>query len=154
MCGNNISGTLFIWCKWNMSILTIWTNIKRSSLKLEWLKQLFYYPLMCTRPQIITLLPLLGRTPACAFAHLNSQKVHVRPHVCILDCPTPTKHSSNTPQSMFTIWTSTNIRLGYMPTFQNPSLAGPPWVPVRLVWPLPIRLTDQLVALSLKGGSS
>ncbi len=52
---------------------------------------------MCTSPQVITLLPLLCRTPACISAHLNraSLNVHVSA-LCIilLNLPTPARYPS------------------------------------------------------------
>lgn len=106
---------------------------------------------MCTSPQVITLLPLLCRTPACISAHLNraSLNVHVSA-LCIISQP-PHGIPAHTPVGMFTIWTSTNIRFGQKPTFlmlllKAPGVAVSLGAPARPVWPLSIRLKDQLMA--------
>lgn len=107
---------------------------------------------MCTSPEVITLPPLLCRTPACIRAYLNraSLNVHVSA-LCTISLKLPISQPppavpAHTPVGKFTIWTSTNIRFGHKPAFKSPSFGVSLGVPNHPVWPLSISLIDQGVA--------
>lgn len=112
---------------------------------------------MCTSPQVITLLPLLCRTPACISAHLNraSLNIHVRA-VCIISLKAftsqPPTHYSTAHSCLYVhnldlhkhpIWAEACfLRL----LLKAPSVAISPGAPVRPVWARSIRLKNQPIA--------
>lgn len=99
---------------------------------------------MCTRPQVITLLPSLCRTPACISTHLNRASLNVNVSArCVISLPSP--HSCgrvhNSVLRKHPDWARAH--------FVKAPLQGPRWclfgAPVRPVWPLNIGHWDQLL---------
>lgn len=107
---------------------------------------------MCTRPQVITLLPSLCRTPACISTHVNRASPNVSVSaLCVISLPSP--HSCgcvhNSVLRKHPDWAKAHF-LKAPPQGRWWCLFG---APVRPVWPLNTGHRDQLL-LPLGGGNA